>query len=130
VAAGEVVNAVAVLGGRPVGALRLSDADPRERHRGVSHHALTAFGRVAMASADLVVPAGLEPALARAVADDLAPLGGRHRIVTVRVDGLDAALRSLPVALSTMGRGLDEDYAYFVAAAAAGRHAVAISRQA
>ncbi len=64
VAAGEVVNAVAVLGGRPVGALRLSDADPRERHRGVSHHALTAFGRVAMAPADLVVPAGLEPALA------------------------------------------------------------------
>src|SRR5439155_7595572 len=86
VAAGEVVNAVAVLGGRPVGALRLSDADPRERHRGVSHHALTAFGRVAMAPADLVVPAALEPALARAVADDLAPLGGRHRLVTVQVD--------------------------------------------
>ena len=33
VAAGEVVNAVGVLGGRPVGALRISDADPRERHR-------------------------------------------------------------------------------------------------
>jgi hypothetical protein len=58
VAAGEVVNAVAVLGGRAVGALRLSDADPRERHRGVSHHSLTAFGRVALAPADLVVPAG------------------------------------------------------------------------
>ncbi|HEY9472981.1 MAG TPA: DUF3866 family protein, partial [Mycobacteriales bacterium] len=57
VAAGEAVNAVAVLGGRPVGALRLSDADPRERHRGVSHHALTAFGRVALAAADLPVPA-------------------------------------------------------------------------
>ena len=126
VAAGEVVNAVAVLGGQAVGALRLSDADPRERHRGVSHHALTAFGRVAMAPADLVVPAGLEPALARAVADDLAPLGGRHRIVTVQVDGLDAALRGLPVALSTMGRGLDEDHAYFLAAAAAGRHAATL----
>jgi hypothetical protein len=109
-----------------VGALRLSDADPRERHRGVSHHALTAFGRVAMASADLVVPAGLEPGLARAVADDLAPLGGRHRIVTVQVEGLDSALRSLPVTLSTMGRGLDEDYAYFAAAAAAGRHAATL----
>ena len=29
VAAGEAVNAVAALGGRPVGALRISDADPR-----------------------------------------------------------------------------------------------------
>ena len=126
VSAGEAVNAVSVLGGRPVGALRLSDADPRERHRGVSHHSLTAFGRVALAGADLVIPAGLDGALARRVADDLAPLSGRHRIVTVAVGGLDAALRQLPVELSTMGRGLDEDHAYFLAAAAAGRHAASL----
>jgi Protein of unknown function (DUF3866) len=126
VAAGEVVNAVGVLGGQPVGALRISDADPRERHRGVSHHAITAFGRVALVAADLVVPAGLPTALAEAVAADLAPLGGRHRIVTVATDGLETALRALPVTLSTMGRSLDEDRAYFLAAAAAGRHAAAL----
>ncbi len=119
VAAGEVVNAVAVLGGRAVGALRLSDADPRERHRGVSHHSLTAFGRVALAAADLVVPIGLSAELAAAVDADLAPLRTRHQVVTVATDGLDAALRATPVRLSTMGRGLDEDYAYFLAAAAA-----------
>ena len=51
VAAGEAVNAVAALGGRPVASLRVSDADPRERHRGVSHHSLTAYGRVALARA-------------------------------------------------------------------------------
>src|SRR6516164_3256639 len=56
VAAGEAVNAVAALGGRPVASLRISDADPRERHRGVSHHSLTAYGRVALARADVVVP--------------------------------------------------------------------------
>ncbi len=38
-------------------------------------------------------------------------------------EGLDAALRALPVKLSTMGRDLDADHAYFLAAAAAGRHA-------
>jgi hypothetical protein len=126
VVAGEVVNAVAVLGGRPVGALRLSDADPRERHQGVSHHSLTAFGRVALAPADLVVPSGLAPALAAAVAADLAPLRARHTVVSVDSAGLDAALRASPVELSTMGRGLDADYAYFLAAAAAGRHAAAL----
>jgi Protein of unknown function (DUF3866) len=126
VAAGEVVNAVGILGGRPVGALRMSDADERERHRGVSHHALTAFGRVALVAADLVVPDSLAPPMARAVAADLRPLAGRHRVVTVGVDGLDGALRRVPVTLSTMGRGLDEDYAYFLAAAAAGRHAAAL----
>ena len=57
VAAGEAVNAVAALGGRPVASLRVSDADPRERHHGVSHHSLTAYGRVALARAQVVVPA-------------------------------------------------------------------------
>ena len=56
VAAGEAVNAVAALGGRPVAALRISDADPRERHRGISHHSLTSYGRVALARADVVLP--------------------------------------------------------------------------
>jgi hypothetical protein len=77
-------------------------------------------------TADLVVPAGLPAELAQAVAADLAPLAEHHRIVTVATDGLDAALRGLPVTLSTMGRGIDEDRAYFLAAGAAGRHAAAL----
>ena len=56
VQAGEVVNAAAVLNGRPVAALRVSGADARERHRGISHHSLTAYGRVALAPADIPVP--------------------------------------------------------------------------
>jgi hypothetical protein len=56
VQAGEVLNAAAVLNGRPVAALRISGADARERHRGISHHSLTAYGRVALAPADVVVP--------------------------------------------------------------------------
>ncbi|MEH1100122.1 DUF3866 family protein [Micromonospora sp. CPCC 205561] len=123
VAVGEAVNAVATLGGRPVGSLRISDADPRPRHRGVSHHSLTAYGRVALAPAELVVPDGLAPALAAEVDAALAPLAARHTVVRVPTDGLDAALRAAPVPLSTMGRGLDADHAYFLAAAAAGRHA-------
>lgn len=130
VAVGEAINAVATLGGRPVGSLRISAADPRPRHRGLSHHSVTAYGRVALAPADLVVPTGLEPALAAEVSAALAPLAERHRIVTVDTTGLDAALRTSPVPLSTMGRGLDADHAYFLAAAAAGRHAAALHRAA
>lgn len=127
VAAGEAVNAVAALGGRPVGSLRISSADPRPRHRGVSHHSLTAYGRVALAAADLVIPGGLPADLAAAVDAALAPLAGRHRLVRVDATGLDEALRALPVPLSTMGRGLDGDPAYFLAAAAAGRHAARLA---
>ncbi|NUO56130.1 MAG: DUF3866 family protein [Hamadaea sp.] len=122
VAVGEAVNAVATLGGRPVGSLRISEADARERHRGVSHHSLTAYGRVALVPADLPVPAPLLPSLTA----ELAALRDRHRIVEVDCAGLDEALRASPVKLSTMGRGLDADYAYFLAAAAAGRHAAGL----
>jgi hypothetical protein len=125
VAAGEAVNAAATLGGRPVASLRVSFADPRERHQGVSHHSLTAYGRVALVPADVVVPVLPEPQAAR-VAADVAPLAARHRLVTVASGGLAEALRAAPVALSTMGRSLDEDLAYFLAAAAAGRHAAAL----
>ncbi|WP_229076450.1 DUF3866 family protein [Actinoplanes sp. DH11] len=126
VALGEAVNAVAVLGGRPVGSLRISDGDGRDRHRGVSHHSLTAYGKVALARADLPVPDGLEPSLAARVDAALAPLTGRHHLVRVPCAGLDEALRACPVPLSTMGRKLDQDHGYFLAAAAAGRHAAGL----
>ena len=122
VACGEAVNAAAVLGGRPVASLRVSEADPRPRHRGVSHHSLTSYRRVALARADVAVPE-LPGEFGKQVAAEAAPLGERHRLVTVPVDGLMEPLAACPVRLSTMGRGLAEDGAYFLAAAAAGRHA-------
>jgi hypothetical protein len=129
VAAGEAVNAVAVLRGRPVAALRISDADPRERHRGISHHSLTAYGRVALAPADVVLP-DLPGEFGTRLAREAEPLAGRHTLVRVSTEGLDEALRASPAPLSTMGRGLDEDHAYFLACAAAGRHAAALLRSA
>jgi hypothetical protein len=125
VAAGEAVNAAAALGGRPVASLRISFADPRERHQGVSHHSLTAYGRVALARADVIVPI-LPGEQGSRVASDAAPLAGRHRLIDVEVDGLAEALRGCPVGLSTMGRSLEEDLPYFLSCAAAGRHAAAL----
>ena len=125
VACGEAVNAAAALGGRPVASLRVSEADARERHRGVSHHSLTAYGRVALARADVVVPV-LDGEFGALVAGQAQFLAERHHLVGVPTGGLLAALAACPVPLSTMGRGLDEDRAYFLAAAAAGRHAAAL----
>ncbi len=53
-------------------------------------------------------------------------LGERHHLVRVPTDGLYAALQDSPVGLSTMGRKLDQDLAYFLTSAAAGRHAAAL----
>jgi hypothetical protein len=138
VGAGEAINAAGTLGGRPIGALRISGADQRPRHRGLSHHSLTAYGRVALIPADLAIPdfatateltgiVGL--AEVAAMADEVTRSAAtltRHRQVLVQLDGLDQALRESPVPLSSMGRDLDADPAYFLASAAAGRHAATL----
>jgi ribosomal protein L3 len=120
VASGDAVNAVSTLGGQPVIALRISEADPRPRHRGVSHHSVTAYGRVALARGIVAVPE-LPGEFGATVKAEAAVLAERHDLVSVNVDGLLSALRTAPAPLSSMGRGLDEDRAYFLAAAAAGR---------
>lgn len=122
VVAGEAINATATLGGRPIGSLRVSEADARDRHYGVSHHSLTAYGRVALASGEIVVPI-LDGEFGQRVREQAAPLADRHTLVDRACDGLLDALQAVPVRLSTMGRGLDDDPASFLAAAAAGRFA-------
>jgi len=106
VAAAEAANAASALGGLPVLAVRYSDADPRARHRGVSHHTRAALalcpGRAAVAWPDgLEAPAWLEP---RELVD---------------VTGWEDACEGLP--LSHMGRGPAEEPGFFAAAFAAGR---------
>lgn len=142
VAAGEAVNAAATLGGRPVASLRVSGADPRPRHQGISHHSLTAYGRVALLRADVPVPGfgqvadsfaetdhdprALE-ARVREQALTLASTTARHTLVDVEATpALADALEGSPVRLSTMGRGTAQDPAAFLAAAVAGQHAVSL----
>lgn len=123
VAAGEACNAVHVLGGQSIGALRISEADPRPRHRGVSHHSLTAFGRIALGGVTLIAPRGLSSEFGGQIDEDLAGQPERNPVVWVDTDGLEVALGLSPVPLRTMGRGFPEERAYFLAAAAAGRYA-------
>jgi hypothetical protein len=91
-AAAAAANAAAALGGRAVVVARVSAADPRERHRGLSHHTRAVL--------DLCLGEAL-------VADEAHEEGWRQ------------ACAGLP--LEHMGRGPDEDPAFFAAAYAAGR---------
>jgi Protein of unknown function (DUF3866) len=118
----EAVNAAAALGGRPVACLRLSGADPRERHRGASHHSLTALGRLALARAAVAVPRLADPALAELVDRQLAGAGvaGRHELVPVAAPDPAKLLAAWGLEVTSMGRGPDQDPAFFAAAAAAG----------
>ncbi len=118
VAVGEAINAVSVLGGEPIAALRISFADERARHFGVSHHSLVALGRVALAPTTIAVPRlGGEQSTIVDQALESAGVWRVHRRVDVDVPGLPDTRGIPPV---SMGRSPQEDPAFFAAAAAAG----------
>jgi hypothetical protein len=118
----EAVNAVAALGGHAVACLRMSTADGRARHRGVSHHSLTALGRLALARAAVAVPTLDDPALAAAVERQLADAGvaARHELVPVTPPDPAGLLARWGLQVASMGRGPADDPVFFAAAAAAG----------
>lgn len=115
-----ILDAAAAMGGRPVAAARMSFADPRRRHRGLSHHTLTNLGRLVRSRVTLAIP-GLPPEQAAAVNEQIAgDIAARHEIRQVAAELLAPLLEASPVPLETMGRGFAADPAFFLAAAAAG----------
>jgi hypothetical protein len=104
-AAAEAANAASALGGRPVLAARVSEGDPRTRHRGLSHHTLAVLELVREPTT-VAWPEGLD------VAAEL------EAIELVDASGWREACAGLP--LAHMGRGPDDDPWFFAAAYGAG----------
>ncbi|MEG6616298.1 DUF3866 family protein [Peptococcaceae bacterium 1198_IL3148] len=118
---GQVVNAVHTLKGRAVAVPRISFADPRERHRGLSHHTRTALGDVALAQCTVTIPL-MEQSKNQLVANQLRDSGisNKHQIVQVDADSALQALSDAGIKVTTMGRTVEQDREFFLAAGAAG----------
>ncbi|MBX6349904.1 MAG: DUF3866 family protein [Clostridia bacterium] len=118
------LQVAAALGGRPLAALRLSGADRRERHFGLSHHALAALSDLAPPSSLVAWPAGRsvagEPLRRAEAAWRSSPAARRHLSVLVDLDGDWAWLAARAEGWRTMGRGVRDDPLAFAAGAAAG----------
>ena len=126
---GEILNAVAVLGGWPVAVPRISFSDSRLRHQGISHHTLTALGRVCLVQAHLPLPILEPPQLDHILGQARsAGLEEKHRICLE--DGrkyLDTYIKT-ETPLKTMGRGVEQEPEFFAAAAASAMTAVRLLR--
>ncbi len=104
-AVAEAANVASALDGRPIVAPRVSFAEARDRHRGLSHHTRSAL-ELCLGEVSVAWPLGLAPP------DEI-------DVVEVDVSGWETACASLP--LSHMGRGAEDDPWFFAAAFAAGR---------
>ncbi len=118
---GPVLDAASGLAGVPIACLRVSFADPRERHRGLSHHSATALTVATRCRALVPVPTvgGVEERRLRADLDE-AGLLDRHEIVEVAPVGIVQLLRAHNVPVVSMGRPAATDPVLYEAAAAAG----------
>ena len=119
---GNSLNAAHTLGGKPVPALRMSFAEERERHRGLSHHSLTILRDVCKVEVNVPVPSLTDEIQRAAVWDALreAKMEEVHHLV--EVDGQPAIdeLRGRALGVSSMGRAMEDDPAFWLAAGAAG----------
>ncbi|NLJ99861.1 MAG: DUF3866 family protein [Clostridia bacterium] len=118
---GDIINAVNVLGGRPIAVPRISFSDKRERHRGLSHHSITVLGRVALSPALISLP-HLEKEKEKIISEQMqgASIFKKHRVVVENGEGGLRFLKKLGVKVTTMGRSLDQDREFFLASSSAG----------
>jgi hypothetical protein len=113
IAALDTAHASLALGLSTLLSPRLSSADPRQRHRPVSHHTLTVM-ELLLGAVEVPVPTN-EPVPIAVLAT---AAGWRHRLREAPVDLPGYAASGLSG--RTMGRTLEEDPLFFAAALAAG----------
>ncbi|MEW5922058.1 MAG: DUF3866 family protein [Bacillota bacterium] len=116
---GEHVERVHKLGGIPLVIPRISFADPRSRHKGISHHTLTALGELTTKSCFLPLPACSRNKM-RIFFKQLAAGGllEKHKIVIISGDRFLRYLEKACAGCQTMGRNLRADPVFFAAVVA------------
>jgi hypothetical protein len=114
IAALDTAHASLALGLPTLLSPRLSSADPRERHRPVSHHTLTVM-KLLLSGVEVPVPAGEQTPIAALTT----AAGTRHRLRETPADLPGYTSSNLPA--RTMGRTIDEDPLFFAAALASGQ---------
>lgn len=121
---GEIINAVNILEGRAIAVPRISFADKRKRHQGLSHHSLTVLRKIALTPYTLVLPE-MEQNKEAFILNQLKQAGISELEAVVRMDGTEALdyLEEKDVKVTTMGRGVHEDREFFLTAGAAGLYA-------
>ncbi|OGO78802.1 MAG: hypothetical protein A2Y23_12620 [Clostridiales bacterium GWB2_37_7] len=120
---GGIGDAVNRLGGHAVIVPRISFADKRDRHFGISHHSITVLKQLCCTKVNVAVPllknsdqmCYLEKQLSENSIDSL------HNIYYVDCDDIDAILNKNSGYLQKMGKFFEEDKEYFITCAASAK---------
>ncbi len=118
----NIIDSVQKLGGTPIVIPRVSFADKRERHYGISHHSLTVLGELSNSGCVVPVTDEYSPEKMDKISNQISEhdIDVKHDMVIV--NGAEKttkeALDKYGLKVSTMGRGIEEEPEFFYTAVA------------
>lgn len=110
---GHLIDCVNTLGGVPIFIPRISFADGRSRHKGISHQTITVLSKITNSSAWIGIPY-FEEEKKKFILDQIREHGidKSHKVIHVEEQSLKI-LNSRGVAVQTMGREIKQDVDFF-----------------
>lgn len=117
---GPILDAVNKLGGVPVAVPRISFADKRDRHYGISHHSITVFKEIVNERVYIPLTKYDQHKLSK-VEEQIEKngLNKKHNIIFIENDNTKEDLEHFNLKVRSMGRGYEEDREFFEAASTA-----------
>ncbi|NLC11976.1 MAG: DUF3866 family protein [Firmicutes bacterium] len=122
---GENVNRINLLQGNPIFVPRVSFAEKRRRHYGISHHTLTCLTELSLTPAEVAFPVLEKEQMSYLLGQiKRANLFSKHKVYFLHVQKIIEKWKKRREAFTTMGRNIEEDPIFFEGVAAAGLRAV------
>lgn len=124
---GYIIDAVNNLGGISFAVPRISFADNRERHKGISHHTLTILNDITNTKTNLVLPI-LQGHYAEQIIKQIKEnkINEKHNIMFENGNDVINALNYYGLEVKTMGRGYSDDEVFFLTLGAAAKASIKI----
>ena len=117
---GPILDAISKLGGRPVAIPRISFADMRDRHRGISHHSITIFDEIVNVGVEIPITIYGEEKdsiIKNQIKEN--KLDEKHKIEYIKNNRTTEDIDSYGLKVKSMGRNYEQDSEFFDSASSA-----------
>ncbi|KXZ39657.1 Protein of unknown function [Alkalithermobacter thermoalcaliphilus JW-YL-7 = DSM 7308] len=119
---GYILDAVVTLGGEAIAIPRISFADKRDRHKGISHHTITILKDIVKSK--VIVPINIQDSDKKKYIYDQIKHNKieKHKFVFMQSDKTKECLEYFKLNVKSMGRSYEEDEEFFKSSSGAGAY--------
>lgn len=117
---GPILDAISKLGGRPIAIPRISFADMRDRHNGISHHSITIFDEIVNVGVEIPITIYGEEkdsVIKNQIKEN--KLDKKHKIEYIENNRTKEDIDSYGLKVKSMGRNYEQDSEFFDSASSA-----------